>query len=141
MRRCEDRGHRAAFRDPEDGGALALGGVHDREKVVGAFLQRCRTGDGVGQSGPPFVEEHETAEGREALVAARHQRILPYELDVRDEPWCEHHVDGASPDNLIGDADIAGAGVSGSRCCHPAEGSLTTSGRSTGVDGGEVCTD
>ena len=71
--------------------------------------------DGVGQPRPALVEEHEAAEGREPLVVLRPGHF-PDELDMRDEPRGEHEIDRSSADDLVGDADIAGMGVSRGWC-------------------------
>src|SRR5438477_6479078 len=113
IRGGEENAHWTALGDADQGCTLRPGGVHDRSHVVHARLQRWDAADAVGHSGSPLVEANESAERREPTVEGGHSRHLPGELNVRDEAGYVHDVEGSVACDLVGDADVAAARVTG----------------------------
>jgi hypothetical protein len=109
--RGEQHAHRAAVGDAEHGGALAAGGVHDGAHVVHALLERRDAPEPVGEPGAALVEQDEPAEAREPGQEMRQRRIVPGEVDVRDEPRHEDEIERPLAQHLIGDANLAAPGV------------------------------
>jgi hypothetical protein len=81
-------------------------GVHDRANVVHPLLERGQTvgRDGVGEPGPPLVEQDEPGERPEPLEEPGEPRLLPHEFDVGDEPGDVDEVEGSIADDLVRDA-------------------------------------
>jgi hypothetical protein len=111
----EEHRHRAALRDPEDGRPLRACRVHDRPEVVYPLLERGWTGDRIRQARAPLVEEHQPAERGQSLQEPLQARFLPRPVEVGDEARRHHEVHVARAHDLVGDGQVAAAGVPGRR--------------------------
>jgi hypothetical protein len=65
--------------------------------------------------GRALVEDDQPRERREAGEEVGKVRLLPGDLDVRDEPGNQDEIDRAIADDLRGDADVAALRVPGFR--------------------------
>ena len=75
---------RSAFGATEHGGPLRACIVHHGAQIIHPFLER-RHGDSIGQAGATLVEHDQTTERRETLEVSALGRVLPLQLEVRDE--------------------------------------------------------
>ena len=112
--RREQDGHRSAFRDTEQDGALAADGIHHRAHVGHAGLQRGQTVDvdAVAQAGAALVEHDQPRECAKACHQMAEARVFPLDLEIGNVAGNENQIDRTLADHLIGDAHIAVAGVS-----------------------------
>jgi hypothetical protein len=65
----------------------------------------------VGETGAPFIEEDEPAEGREPVPQRGPARVFPPVLQVGDEPHDHDEILGPRPHHLVGDMGIAAVRV------------------------------
>jgi hypothetical protein len=108
--REERREPRAFLRRPEDG-RLGADVVEDRAQVVHARLERRHLAHAVGEAGAALVDQREAREGRELAGEADEQRLLPHREQVAGEAAHEDEVDRPVADRLVGDRDVAAAGI------------------------------
>ncbi len=111
VRRREYRRHRAAFPECEQRGALAANRVDHRTHVVHPCLDPPERRGSVRQPSAALVEPDQSRERPEPFEEARVTRLLPVELEVRDEAGYEHQIKGPVARDLVGDVDFAAAGV------------------------------
>jgi hypothetical protein len=72
-------------------------------------------GHAIREARSPLVEGDQSRERREAIQEARKRGLFPRELDVRDPAGDINQVERAFADDLIGDVQVAAAGVFGFR--------------------------
>ena len=106
IRRGEEHGHWAALRNSDDDRVLASGCVHDGAHVVHTRLEVGEIGRPIRQPGAALVEPDEPAHAAEALEELRRARILPIELEMRDESRHEHDVDRPASSDFERDVDV-----------------------------------
>ena len=94
----------------EEGGLFRAGGVHDGAEVVHAGLEAGEIAWSVAQACAALVEEDEAGELGQALAEVNENRLLPGPDEV-DHEGDEEDVDRAAADDLVGDGDVAAAGV------------------------------
>jgi hypothetical protein len=93
IRGGEEDAHRPAFRVPEERRRLAPDGVHDRSHVVHPRLEVREPHVSVGQPGPALVEADEPGERPEPPQHVGIGRVLPVDLEMREEPGDEDEVE------------------------------------------------
>jgi hypothetical protein len=77
--------HRAALRDPHEVGAFTSGRVHDGTQVVDGLFQRRRVHHWIREPSTPLVKGDDATERREPRVEVDDRRLLPHDVEVRDE--------------------------------------------------------
>jgi hypothetical protein len=70
-------------------------------------------GHSIGHPSAPPVDKDEARKGREPAVVAGEGRMLPRELEVRNEPRDVCEVEGTVADHLVGDVDARDVRVPG----------------------------
>jgi hypothetical protein len=69
----------------------------------------------IRQAGAALVEDDQAREGRERLEKARRVLVLPLEVTVRKSAGSPGEIERPVANHLIGDRDVAGAGVANVR--------------------------
>jgi hypothetical protein len=118
VRGREEKRHRPALGDAEEGGSLGSDGVHPGADVVHPRLEVGNAARAVGEAGPALVEQDHAREGGEPS-----QRLgcgaVPGGLEHRQDPATdEHDVEGPVADGRVGDADVAVLHVADFRGIH-----------------------
>jgi hypothetical protein len=118
VRGREEKRHRAALGDAEQGGSLGSDGVHHGAEVVHPRLEVGNAARAVGEACPSLVEQDQAREGGEPS-----QRLgcgaVPGGLEDRQDPaGDEHDVEGPVADGRVGDADVAVLHVADFRGIH-----------------------
>ena len=71
----------------------------------------------MGETGTALVEADEPRERSQAVEQASHGRVLPVDLEMREEPGHEDEVERAISADLVRDVDVATAGITDG-CIH-----------------------
>ena len=109
--RGEQNGQSASLvRAPEDG-LLGARLVHDCAEIVHAGLEGRQGGRPVGKPCTPLVEHEHACERGQAEDVPQKERLIPCREQVSREAADEHDVDRPLPHDLVGDRDLAAAGV------------------------------
>jgi hypothetical protein len=118
--RREQGCERSPFRDPDERGAIAAGGVHHGANVVHALFGAAEAECALRQTGAPLVERDHPGERREVAEELAEERRLPRQIGIRDESRHENEVDLTLAEHLIRDRQIAALRVLRLGCVHPA---------------------
>ena len=89
IRGGEQHRHRPAFRVPEECSLLARHRVHDGANIVHACLKIGKPNASVREPRAALVETDEPGEGAEPIEKGRVSRMLPVDLEVREEAGYE----------------------------------------------------
>jgi hypothetical protein len=110
VRRREEDRQRAGRVHAEQRRSFRARGLHHRERVRDARLQRRKTvhRQRIGETRPTRVEAHDARERGELLQERTEGGQLPDQLDVRVGRADDHHVRGAVADDLIRDVGPVG---------------------------------
>jgi hypothetical protein len=84
-------------------------------RVARALLAGRRNVPRIRRSGPTLVEDDESSERRQSLDEARQRRFFPRPFEAGDEPGRENGIARSRTEDPVGDARVAGAGVSPGR--------------------------
>jgi hypothetical protein len=95
----------------EQGSPLRAGRIHHGPDIVHPLGQAGRPRDRIRQPRAPLVEEDHPGEGRKPPQKPGQVRLLPGELNVRDEAGHEHQIKRAIAESLIGDVHLSAPGV------------------------------
>ena len=115
VRRREEDAQRPALRVAEQRRRLGAGGVHHGADVVHARVEVGQADGAVGEPGPALVEADQPRERAEPLEDPRAPRMLPVDLEVREEPGHEDEVERPVARDLVRDADVAAPRVADRR--------------------------
>jgi hypothetical protein len=96
--------------------------IHHRADVVHPFLQRRQVLDGVRQPDPAHVEEDQAPVAGKPAQEPLGLGVLPHQLDVTRPVERHHDIDGAIPNDLVGDLEVPAVCVVDAR---DHQGSLT----------------
>jgi hypothetical protein len=102
---CEERRHRTRIEVGEDGRAIRSRGIHHHTEVISPCLPRGNrvSGQRIGRSSAPAVEEDHTRERRETLVVAGEGRRVPTCVDVTRRASKGDKVTGSFTEDLVRD--------------------------------------
>ena len=88
--------------------------MHDRFDVEHSAVDVGQSLGPVGHAGAALVEHDHAGERPEPLKRTSQGLVLPRQLEMRDEAWNHHEVEGSLAEDLVGDVDaIVGLGVMG----------------------------
>jgi hypothetical protein len=118
VRRREECRHRTALPESEQRDTLAADRIDHRAHVVHARLDPSERRGSVGQTGAALVEPDQSRERPEPFEEARVARLLPVELQVRDEARHEHEIERPLARHLVGDVDVAALRVADRAALH-----------------------
>jgi len=107
----EETRHRAALRNAEYIGAFNPDVIHHGPNIIGALFERGHSYRAIGQTSAAFIKANEPAELAEALKEEGALRYFPIQIQVRHGARRPDNIEWSVTCNLIGDADIAAAGV------------------------------
>ena len=107
MRRGEEHAHGPAFRVPEERCPIASDRIHDRSDIVHPLLEVGQPDPAVREARAALVEADQPREGSEPLEEVSVRRVLPVDLEMREEARDEYEVEGAFTGDLVGDVDLA----------------------------------
>src|SRR5262249_16632977 len=102
-----------------------------RPDVGDPLLERRHVRNRIREAGPGLVvhdQARERSEPFEELVVAR---VRPLQIEMRDKAGNDEQVRPATPDDLVGDADLASPGVPRLRRLHEQSLEATSSKKST----------
>ncbi len=113
IRGSEERAHRAALRDAEQGCAPGARRLHHRPNVVHPLFQNRQLirGNPVGKAHPALVKQDQARERGEASEEAGLKGVLPGQLNVRDPARDEDQIDRPLTEHLVCDMNVAAFGV------------------------------
>jgi hypothetical protein len=109
----EEQAHGATLGDTEDRDSLGSDSFEHRLEVRHPLFQRRHGGDGIRQTDAALVPKDEPGEHRQPGENLLPGRVLPEPLDVRDKTRDEDKIDRPLSDHLVGDVEVAIAGVPG----------------------------
>ena len=115
--RGEELRHRTALRHAEDVRALPTRRVHHGEDVLDPLLECRHLIESIRQAHAAFVELNARHIFAHVLERAAIEFVLPADLDVRYEGGNDDQRRAFAP-HLVGDADLADAGVARFRYLH-----------------------
>ena len=84
--------HRATLRNAHDVGAFTSGRIHDRAQVVDRLFQRRRVHRRIRKACASLVEGDDAPEGRQPRIEMDDRRLLPHDVEVRDEAGRDDEV-------------------------------------------------
>jgi hypothetical protein len=84
-----------SLRIAEEGGGFATDGIEDRTHVVHPRLEVRKSDGTVGEPRAALVEADQARERREPLIDVPRRRMLPVDLEVREETMHEHEIEPA----------------------------------------------
>ncbi len=107
--------HGSTFRDAHERGAFRPCRFHYRANIVHALFQCGYACHAVRHARPTFVKVDDARECRESLHPAHKGWLFPQDFHVRDRTRCDNQVNWSTTKDLIGNAQIAAACISGFR--------------------------
>lgn len=118
IRRSEEHGHWATFRNSHDCSAPRVRRIHDRAQIIHPRFEVWDTRHAIGQAGPALVEDDESGERREpAEEVAR--RAVPRAFEGREyRSDYENKVERPIANDPVGDVDPATLRIADLRCLH-----------------------
>ena len=90
-----------------------LGHVHHGTDVVDSLIQRRKADAAVGKPRAPFVKTYESGERFQPMQEPCVSRLVPHQLEMRNESRRENNVDRAVTSNLVGNKNITTLGIFG----------------------------
>ena len=102
--------HRATFRNAHDVGTFTSGRIHYRAQVVDRLFQRRRVHRRIREASASLVEGDDAPEGREPRVEVDDRRLLPHDVEVRDEAGRDDEV-GPLAGHRESDVQVAALGI------------------------------
>jgi hypothetical protein len=90
--------------------------MHDRLDVEHSAVDVGQPLGPVGHARAALVEHDHAGKRPEPSEGTSQSLLLPGQLDMRDEAWDHHQIEGALTEDLVGDVDaIVGLRVAGLR--------------------------
>src|SRR6476469_80736 len=102
--------HRATFRNAHDVGTFTSGRIHYRAQVVDRLFQRRRVHRRIREASTSLVEGDDAPERREPRVEVDDRRLLPHDVEVRDEAGRDDEV-GPLAGHRESDVQVAALGI------------------------------
>jgi hypothetical protein len=118
VRGGEEKGQPAPLLSAPEDGTLGARSIHDRSHIVHPRLERRYFPHAVRKSRAALVQHEHARKRRKSLDVPDEQRLFPGRQEVARVRANEDEVDGAVPDDLVSDRDVAASSVVNVRNLH-----------------------